>query len=267
MEAVSLWSCLEKIPDPRGRQGIRYPLPAMIGVVMAAVLAGRTSLRGIARWAKKLAPEQLAELGVPPQRKRAPSQTALHGLLDKLPVQPVETALGAWVRGLLGGASPGHIALDGKTLRASKGAEYPALHLLAAFCVDVHGVLHEEAVPDKANEITAAKAMLGRLPLNGAVVTGDAMFCQKELCRRITEGGGHFIFTVKGNQAGLRDDVAATFATAFSPGEGPARRAAHNRRQGARSPGGTPHRGLLVVWGVPGLAGSPAGVPHPSAAF
>lgn len=264
---MSLWSCLERIPDPRGRQGIRYPLPAMLGLAMAAVLAGRTSLRAIARWGKKLTLEQLTELGVPTQRKRAPGQTALHDLFDKLPVQQVEAALGVWVGSLLGEASPGHIALDGKTLRASKGAQYPALHLLAAFCVDVHGVLREEAVGDKANEITAAKAMLGRLPLNGAVVTGDAMFCQKELCRRITEGGGHFIFTVKGNQAGLKDDVAVTFAAAFSPGEAPARGTVRDHRQRARSSGRASHRGLLLVWGVPGLAGSPAGVSHPPSAF
>ena len=65
--------------------------------------------------------------------------------------------------------------------------------------------------------------MLGRLPLKGAVVTGDAMFCQKEFCRKITEGGGNFIFTVKGNQPGLKEDVAATFAAAFSPCGGGAR--------------------------------------------
>jgi hypothetical protein len=126
---------------------------------------------------------------------------------------------------------------------------------LAAFRVDVHGVLREEAVGDKSNEITAAKALLGRLPLNGAVVTGDAIFCQKELCRRITEGGGHFIFTVKDNQAGRRDDVTAPFATVFSPGEGSARGTAYDGGKRAWPPGGASNRGLLAVWGVPpGLA-------------
>ena len=235
----------------------------MMGIVMAAVLSGRTSLRAIARWGRKLTLEQLADFGIPSERKRAPGQTALHGLFDKLPALHVEEALGAWVGGLLGDRAPGQIALDGKTLRASKGAEYPALHLLAAFCVDVHGVLREEAVGEKANEITAAKALLGRLPLKGAVVTGDAMFCQKELCRRITKRGGHFIFTVKDNQAGLKEDVAAAFAAAFSPVGGVARRAARDVGKKARASGGTPHRGFLAVWRLPGLAGRPAGFPHP----
>ena len=254
MEAISLWACLEKIPDPRGKRGIRYPLVSMIGIVMAAVLCGRTSLRAIARWSRKLTLEQLADFGVPAERKRAPGQTAMHDLFDKLPASQIEGALGTWVSGLLGDRAPGQIALDGKTLRASKGAEYPALHLLAAFCVDVHGVLREEAVGEKANEITAAKALLGRLPVKGAVVTGDAMFCQKELCQRITEKEGHFIFTVKDNQAGLKEDVAATFAAAFSPDGGVARRTSRNVGKEARTSGGTQHRGLLAVWRVPGLA-------------
>ena len=221
MTAQPLWNYLEKIPDPRRKQGQRYSLPAMLGIVMAATLSGRDTLAAIARWGKKLLPEQLRELGI--ERGRAPSQSAMHDLFVKLPVQEVEGMLGGWVQGQLGEKTPGQIALDGKTLRASKGAKYPALHLLAAFCVDIHGVLREEAVGDKDNEITAAKAMLRNLPVKGAVVTGDAMFCQKELCRRILEGGGHFIFTVKGNQPGLKEDVAATFAAAFSPCGGHAR--------------------------------------------
>jgi hypothetical protein len=187
----------------------------------------------------------------------------MHDLFDKLPATQVEEALGTWGGGLRGDRVPVQIALDGKTLRASKGAEYPALHLLAAFCVDVHGVLREEAVGEKANEITAAKALLGRLPVKGAVVTGDAIFCQKELCQRITEKWGHFIFTVKDNQAGLKEDVAATFAAAFSPGGDVARRTARDVGKGARTSGGAPHRGLLAVWRIPGLARRPAGFPHP----
>jgi len=215
MAALSLWNIFEGISDPRRKQGQRYSLPSMLGIVMAASLSGRTTLRSIARWGKKLNSEQLLEFDI--KRGRAPCHSAMHDLFDQLPAQEVEEALGEWVNSQLDGKAPGQIVLDGKTLRASKGAEYPALHLLAAFSVNVHGVLREEAVGEKANEITAAKAMLGRLPLKGAIVTGDAMFCQKELCQRIMEGGGNFIFTVKDNQPGLKENVSVTFVTAFSP--------------------------------------------------
>ena len=238
MPAIVLWDCFQTIPDPRRGQGQRYPLPAMLGIIIAGLLCNRLSLRAIARWAKKLTPEQLAELGI--QRPRAPGQTTMHDLFAKLPAEHVETALSIWVNSLLEENTPGHIVLDGKTLRASAGADYPALHLLAAFCVDVQGVLHEQAVAKKANEITAAKVLLGKLPIKGALVTGDAMFCQKEFCRRITEAGGHFIFTVKDNQSTLKEDVATTFASAFSPEGG---RSAGNPKsrhdgKGARAAGG-----------------------------
>ena len=97
---------------------------------MAATLAGRTRLAGIARWAKKLTVEQLREFDI--KRKRGPCHSAMHNLFSRLSVQEVEGALGEWSNGLLGDKAPGRIAVDGKTLCASKGAEYPALHLLAA---------------------------------------------------------------------------------------------------------------------------------------
>jgi hypothetical protein len=241
ISALALWDCFQTIPDPRQEQGRRYSLPAMLGVVIAGLLCNRLSLRSIARWAKKLTPKQLAELGI--ERPRAPGQSAMHALFDKLPATQVELALGAWVNSLLGKKAPGHIVLDGKTLRASAGADYPALHLLAAFCVDVHGVLREEAVGEKANEITAAKLLLGQLPVKGALVTGDAMFCQKEFCRRITEAGGHFIFTVKDNQSALKEDVATTFAAVFSPAGGRSARDSKSRHDGktTRAFGGKAH--------------------------
>ena len=64
--------------------------------------------------------------------------------------------------------------------------------------------------PD-TNEITAALALLKKLPLQGAVITGDAMFAQKEICRTILDGEGHYFFTVKGNQPALRTDIALAF--------------------------------------------------------
>ena len=205
----------------------------MLGIVIAAILSGRTTLCAITRWAKKLTSEQLLELGI--NRGRAPGQTTLHDLFDKLPVRKVEEALGLWARSLLGDKAPGHVVFDGKVLRGSRGSEYPALHLLAAFCVDINGVLLEDVVVDKTNEITVAKALLGRLSVKGAIVTGDAIFCQKELCRRIAEGGGDFIFTVKANQETLKDDVATTFAAAFSPDDGDNNRAKRNGRKKPRT--------------------------------
>lgn len=124
----SLYATLHTIPDPRKASGRRYPLASMLAVILAATLAGRTSLRAIARWAKALSPEQLLALGI--TRGRVPGQSTMHNLLCLLPPECLEKALGQLVADAAGTAER-QITLDGKTLPASAAAEYPALHLLA----------------------------------------------------------------------------------------------------------------------------------------
>jgi hypothetical protein len=218
MSNHSLYEYFACIPDPRRPAGTRYPLASMLSLMLAAMLGGRTSLRSIARWGKTLSLEQLLALGI--ERGRAPGQTAMHDLLCLLPAGAVEEALSAWASELGQECPKRQIILDGKTLKGSAGGDYPALHLLSAYCPQMSLVLSERAVPAKENEITAGKAMLATLPVKGAVVTGDAMFCQRDFCELIKNGGGDFLFTVKNNQPGLRDDIKEAFAPSFSPGGG-----------------------------------------------
>ncbi len=143
----------------------------------------------------------------------------MHELLCRLPASEIEKAPGAWVGEFASAQASPQIVLDGKTLRASAGSEYPALHLLAAYCPQVGGVLAQLPADGKDNEITAAKAMLKALPVKGAVVTGDAMFCQRELCAAISSKDGDFLFVVKDNQPALVQDIEAAFSPPFSPKE------------------------------------------------
>ena len=64
--------------------------------------------------------------------------------------------------------------------------------------------------PDQ-NEITAALALLKGLPLDGAIITGDAIFCQRQICQQIRDGDGHYLFSVKGNQPELQAAIAESF--------------------------------------------------------
>ncbi len=111
-------------------------------------------------------------------------------------------------------APPGHIALDGKTLRGSRreeGLEGDAkgLHVLSAYATALSAVVGDLVVEPDANEITAAVALLKDLPLSGAVITGDAIFAQRQVCRHIHDGGGDYLFTVKANQPALLRDIEA----------------------------------------------------------
>ena len=232
----SIYEMLQTIPDPRNPSGRRYSLASILSIILAATMSGRTSLRSIARWAKGLSQGQLLALGI--TRGRAPGQSTMHNLLCLLPPGDVEKALGQWTAATVAGEPGRQIAIDGKTLRASASADYPALHLLAAYCPQSRGVLAQRAVAAKENEITAAKEMLESLPVEGAVVSGDAMFCQRELCQTIVDKGGDFLFVAKDNQPALVEDVATAFSPSFSPRREPCPKKrgvpARNHRQEAR---------------------------------
>jgi predicted transposase YbfD/YdcC len=85
------------------------------------------------------------------------------------------------------------------------------VHLLAAFSGKLQGVIGQLRVAPEANEITAALELLRTLPLEGVIITGDAIFTQREICRVVVEGGGNYFFTVKDNQPALKADIALAF--------------------------------------------------------
>ncbi len=101
--------------------------------------------------------------------------------------------------------------MDGKRLRGSATPAASGVHLLAAFSETLGGVIGQLRVEPDANEITAALKMLKDLPLEGIIITGDALFTQKDICRVIRDGGGDDVFTVKDNQPRLKADIALAF--------------------------------------------------------
>lgn len=204
-----LWEYLGQIDDPRSASGRRYSLQSILALIVAGMMCGKQSLRAIARWGRRLSPEQLRIVGI--ERPSSPSQATMHNLLVRLDPTSLETALGKWVRGVVG-QDQLHIAIDGKTIKSSATEEYPALHLLSAYCTSLQGVLYQLPVSDKCNEITAAKDILHHIPVQGNVISGDAIFCQRELCNDIVTNNGEYLFIVKGNQRVLFDSIQKIFS-------------------------------------------------------
>lgn len=192
--------------DHRRAEGKRYPLASLLLIAVAALLSGRRDQLGIVRWSRRLTQEALVSIGI--GRARVPAPSVWCELFKELDVGALERALGTWVRGQ---QAAGHVAIDGKRLRGSATAQSPGVHLLAAFSATLQGVIGQLAVPPDGNEITAALQLLKTLPLEGVIITGDAMFTQREICRIITDGGGDYFFTVKDNQPALKADVASAF--------------------------------------------------------
>lgn len=211
---LSLWDCLGHVVDPRNASGRRYSLQSVLALIIAGLLCGKTSLRAIARWGSRLSREELKLIDI--KRKKAPSQTAVHNLLVRLEPQSLDDALHIWAQALQTQGRK-HISIDGKSLKASATNEYPALHLLAAYCHNTQAVLAQRAVDIKKNEFVCARDMLFKLPVSGCIISGDAMFCQRELSAKVCEEGGDYMFIVKANQPSLQEEIRVTFDGALSP--------------------------------------------------
>ncbi len=248
---VSLLSSLASVPDPRSAHGRRHTLTAMLGAVCCAVLCGARGFKPIAQWVHDQDIVLAHALGF---TRKPPQWGAFRKLLLALDPVAFEAAVAAWAdsvaEGLAAASPPGvpdPVALDGKAVRGTIGRHGGAVHLLSVMA-QRHGLtLRQAEVGDKTNEHKAALGLLKGLVLEGRVVTGDAMFCQRDLCQQVVADGGHYFLVVKENQPGLLRDISDAFERAadpaFSPSPAGADGAAVHRaphRGQARRPGRVP---------------------------
>ena len=202
----TLWAALGEVPDRRGFQGQQYKLPSLLGISIGAMLAGANDLRAIFRWGRRLKPEALLLLGI--EDGKAPCHATYHYVFKSLDADALASVLGRFA---LGNDRARHIAIDGKTLKGSRRLDAKALHVLSAFATELGAVVGDLVVEPDQNEIVAAMALLKELPPDGAVITGDAIFRQREICRHIRDGNGHYLFVVKDNQPELKANIAESF--------------------------------------------------------
>jgi len=221
---LSLLEILADIPDPRNRRGIRHPLSAILGLAVVAMLTGCKSYQAIAQFGRDKGFALAHVLGF--RRGKTPTKATYSILFRRLDVVAFEAALARWVASRLSDEQAAVIALDGKTLRGSRDGEVPGQHLVAAYAVGAAAVLAQVRVDAKTNEHKAALQLLGVVPVRGRIVTGDALFCQRDLCQKIIDDGGDYVLTVKDNQPSLAIDIRAGLswedqqrrqAAAFSP--------------------------------------------------
>lgn len=217
--AGSLLAFLAQIPDPRGRQGLRHPLAAMLAAVVCALLQQAHGYRAIAQWVHAQPASLWHALGF---RRKPPQHVAFRNLLTKLSPDHLEQAVRDWIVHVLGQPLPKSlepVALDGKSLRGAVGRHGRAVHLLSLLDQCTGCTLSQTRVDAETNEAKAALGLLNSLVLKGRVITGDAMFCNREVCQHIIDSGGHYLVVVKDNQPSLKEAIQAEFQPAFSPGE------------------------------------------------
>jgi predicted transposase YbfD/YdcC len=211
-----LATCLAEIPDLRKPRGVRYPLAALLLIAVLAKLAGYCTLRDVAEWAQLRQEHLVPLLGLP--RATLPHPTTWSRVFARGldPAELDQRSAAFFQRQFAPGPSPPggvQLTIDGKTLRGTipTGSTH-GVHLVAAYLPGQGVVVAQLAVSRKANELTVVPQLLAQIDLQGLIVTGDAMFAQRNLSIQVVEGGGEYIWTVKGNQATLRDDIAWLFA-------------------------------------------------------
>lgn len=205
--SLSLLDVLAEIPDPRQPRGIRHPLSALLGLAVLAMLTGCKSYQAIAQFGRDKGFTLAQALGF--RRGKTPTKATYSILFRRLDVLAFEAALARWIASRLPDEHSRVLALDGKTLRGSRDGVVPGQHLVAAYAVQAGAVLAQVRVDAKTNEHKAALQLLGILPVRGRIITGDAIFCQRDLCRKIIDAGGDYVFTVKDNQPTLAIDIRA----------------------------------------------------------
>ncbi|MFZ3328013.1 MAG: ISAs1 family transposase [Methylocella sp.] len=192
--------------DPRVRRRRRHLLLDIIAITICAAIGGcddwqrvETFARGRHEWLRTF-------LRLP---EGVPSHDTFERVFDRLDPEEFQACFRDWMRALHEALGLSRIAIDGKTLRGSGAGGLKALHLVSAWATAHCLSLGQVAVDEKSNEIPAIPQLLELLDLHGALVTIDAMGCQKAIAAKVVEGGGDYILTVKENQEGLLEDVRA----------------------------------------------------------
>jgi len=192
-------------------------MTAMLAAIICAVLTGARGYRAMAHWLCSQNAEVWRWLGF---QRKPPCANSFRNLLLALNPEVLEAVLRQWMADVVPSPMADAIqpvAMDGKTLRNTLTAHERNVQLLSLLDQATGGVLSQQAVPPTTNEAKTAANLLKTIVLKGRLVTGDAAFCQRELCKEIVDSGGDYLFVVKDNQPELKAAIAADFQPGFSP--------------------------------------------------
>lgn len=209
---LSIPNHFAKLKDPRRRHRRLHLLQDVLVIALCAVIAGAQDWQDIETFGRKRRDWLARFLDLP---HGVPSHDTFERVFDRLDPRAFQACFRDWVRAVRQALGIKHVAIDGKTLRGSGTARLGPLHLVSAWATDQGLSLGQVAVDAKSNEITAIPALLELLDLHGALVTIDAMGCQKAIARKVMDRGGDYVLTVKDNQEHLLEDIEGAVARAF----------------------------------------------------
>lgn len=206
---------LRQLDDPRKPRGVRHPMVAVMAIAVCATVSGAQHIAAIAQWAQEQSTRTLQRFWC--RKGKPPSESCIRRVLGAIDTERLDQRVGEWL--LQHSCCSGEgLALDGKTLRGSREGDAKAFHLVSAVLHREGLVLAQHRVPDKTNEIKSVQPLLDRCNVEGAVVTGDAMFTQKDIARHLVQDKhADYLLFVKGNQPTLLEDIEQLHLETFPP--------------------------------------------------
>jgi len=198
------------LPDPRMNRTKRHLLGDILTIAICAVICGADGWVQVAQFGRCKLKWFQTFLALP---YGIPSHDTFGRVFARLDPTALEQCFLKWIAALATATHGRLIAIDGKTIRRSLDTAHgqAAIHMVSAWCQAHHLVLGQVATAAKSNEITAIPELLQLLDIKDAVVTTDAMGCQKKIAAQIVAQGGNYILQLKGNQGGLHAETAALF--------------------------------------------------------
>lgn len=212
----SVLTFFSDIPDPRLTHNQTYKLEHIFFIILSAMLAGANTINQIAIFSKSKAKWIKSFIAI----EGVPTYGVFWWTLVRIKPEFLRQLLNTWLGGLPEGLRNQILAIDGKRLCGTQSEVMfnPFLHLVSLFSVNTGIILAQQPVDSKSNEITAIPGILEGVNIQGAVITSDAMGCQKNIAKKICDKNADYVFALKGNAGLIYDEVVNFFEQAEQVG-------------------------------------------------
>ena len=205
---------LEGLTDPRQTKKVLHNFIETIMLVICAVIAGCDAWEDIADYCRVKEGWFREKLGLKLQNG-IPSHDTMERVFGMLNPEEFQKRFMEWVEKSCGKQAREVINVDGKTMRGSAGKAQKPIHMVSAWASKARAVFGQMAVEEKTNEITAALELLELLDIENTIITADAMSCQKEIVKTISEKGADYVIGLKDNQPTLCQETRDYFVSAL----------------------------------------------------
>lgn len=210
MELKNLKETITKIKEPRrvSHGNVRHKLDDIIIIGLCTIICGGEDYNDMEAFGREREEFLRKFLELP---NGIPDSDTFRRLFERLDPAELSACLYDWLD--MEREKRSVVAVDGKTIRGSGNEKHKAYHVVSAFVAENQITLGEVVVEEKSNEITAVPALLDLIDVDGTIVTADAMSCQKEITKRISEKKADYVLGLKENQPALYGDAKLYFDT------------------------------------------------------